>query len=117
MKANPFLRVKIKSLAQEARIIRTEESRANFRQDYLLQASLREHRIKIVRREARATLLAYQYLRGLPFASCEAKAPTTDNPIDWESVKRMLKKYGGCSTAQAFDQDAWMRGDVLSKAA
>lgn len=116
MKRNPFLRVKLKSLAEEARIIRLEERRANGHRNFDLQQNLREHRIRIVRREARATLLAYQYLRGLPFASCESKAPTLDNPIDWASVQRMLKRYGGYKLSEEFDPKIWMAGEVLKAA-
>ena len=112
MKRNPFLRVKLKSLAEEARIIRLEERRANQRRNFDLQANLREHRIMVVRREARATILAYNYLRGLPFSFCEQNKPSEMNPIDWESVKRMVRKYGRTD----LDQETWMAGEVLKAA-
>jgi hypothetical protein len=93
MKRHPFLRVKLKSLAAEAGIIRHEERKANRNRDFTLQNSLSEHRKIVVRREARSTLLAYQYLRGVPYFACET--PSENNPPDWESVGRMVWRYGG----------------------
>ncbi len=82
-----FLKVKIKSLASEARIIRHEErkSRGQLRND------LTAHRKGIVRREARHTLLAYGYLRGRPYRVLEQ---TCHRQPDWTAVERMVKKYG-----------------------
>lgn len=57
-------RVKIKSLAEEARIIRHEEKRLLSPQD---RGCLHAHRVNIVREEQRATLLAYAYARGVPY--------------------------------------------------
>ena len=92
MQRNPFLRVKLKSLAEEARIIKVEEQRANGCRKFELQNSLREHRIGIVRSEARATLLAYQFLRGIPYSVIEK--PSKENPPNWHRVDKMVKKYG-----------------------
>lgn len=92
MKRNPFLRVKLKSLAEEARIIRIEEMRANENRDYDLQRELRDHRAGIVRRAARETLLAYQYLRGIPYDAVERPGSTY---VNWQSVRKMVVKYGG----------------------
>jgi hypothetical protein len=91
MKRNPYLRVKLKSLAEEARIIRQEERKANKYRDYVLQDRLHYHRVEDVRSEARATLLAYQYLRGMPYAICE-KANSTIPDI--AAFERMCLKYG-----------------------
>lgn len=65
-------RVKIKSLAEEARIIRKEEKRAHGL-DYV-PGSLRQHRVWNVRNEQRATLLAYAFYRGKPYSLVEQKA-------------------------------------------
>ena len=89
MKRNPFLRVKLKSLAAEARIIRKEELR--FRFNPSIHDSLYLHRVKDVRREARVTLLAYQYLRGIPYKAVESLSHTAP---DWSRVERLVKKYG-----------------------
>jgi hypothetical protein len=103
MKRNPELKIKIKSLAEEAKIIRKDEGIAYDNNDYALGNSLHYHRVVIVRREARATLLAYQYLRGKSYESCEGIGKTTPK---WDNVKRMVKKYGGAS----FDHHAWVKG-------
>lgn len=81
-----FLKVKVKSLAAEARIIRREENRS-FGQ---LRNDLHSHRVQIVRPEARATLLAYGYARGRLYSSMEG--PSSSVP-DWGRVERMIKKY------------------------
>lgn len=81
------LRVKVKSLAAEARIIRKEELRTTG----VLQHELWHHRISVVRSEARCTHLAYGFIRGRTLEQMEAKS---DTPPDWERVRKMLKKYG-----------------------
>jgi hypothetical protein len=82
-----FLKVKIKSLAEEARIIRFEE-RKSWGQ---LRDQLAIHRKGVVRREARHSLLAYGYLRGRTYQAMEASRHTEPN---WDSVERLIKKYG-----------------------
>lgn len=110
MKRNTFLRVKLKSLASEAKIIHQEEKKANSFKAYSLQNELSEHRKGIVRRESRATILAYQYLRGLPYSVCENPNPNKDNPVDWDSVQRMIKKYGGFTKhAREFTWSEWIK--------
>lgn len=111
MKRNPYLRVKLKSLAEEARIIRIEERRANKAGNYALQNSLVLHRTSIVRSEARATLLAYNYLRGLPYEACEAQGST---PPNWNKVEAMVKKYGRIYNFKPSD---WVSGKCLKAAA
>lgn len=106
MKRNPFLRVKLKSLAAEAKIIRQEERKANKHRDFSLQNELADHRKIVVRREARATLLAYQYLRGVPYSACETPNPDKKNPPDWDRVERMVTKYG----RKNFDREQWVSG-------
>ena len=82
-----MLRVKLKSLAEESRIIRREELRTHG----ALRFDLRNHRAVQVRREARHTLLAYGFIRGLKYREMEPNAFTVP---DWERVKKMLKAYG-----------------------
>lgn len=55
-----MLKVKVKSLAAEARIIRREEVRAKGG----LRAQLHDHRVVVVRQEARIAQLAYGLIRG-----------------------------------------------------
>lgn len=80
------LRVKIKSLAAEARIIRNEEQRVRESMTACVgkpeatawlassYASLRSHRVGDVRRESRYSQLAYAMLRGRTFERTEPKS-------------------------------------------
>lgn len=92
------LRVKIKSLASEARIIRQEAQRTN---SATARLDLHLHRINVVRKEARAALLAYAFLRRKPYGSVERY---THEPPDWARVKRIAQRfaYPACTPA-AFD--------------
>lgn len=81
--------MKIKSLAEEARIIRHEERKAP---DPESRNSLREHRIWDVRREQRSSLLAYGYLRGQAYRQMEPKA---HEPPHYQRVAKMIEKFGG----------------------
>lgn len=82
-----MLRVKLKSLAAEARFIRKEELRTRG----ALRAELWQHRTHAVRSEARATHVAYGLLRGLQLVQIE---PHSDTPPNWRKVRAMLRKYG-----------------------
>ena len=88
-----FLKVKLKALAEEARIIRHEErKRFKVRESWVPIRQQRElylHRISVVRPEARATLAAYMIVRGRVF--CERGQ---HDHIDWDAVGRMVSKYG-----------------------
>ena len=84
------LKIKIKSLAEEARIIRKEEIKAKFRKDNNLRESLYEHRTWSVRRAARNTQIAYGYIRGKSYRQIENKA---NSEPDWKSVYDMVRKY------------------------
>lgn len=81
-----YLKVKIKSLAAEAKIIRKEECKTKY--NYW---GLREHRKGVVRNEARHTLLAYGFIRGKAYKDIEATCHTEP---DWDKVKKMVEKYG-----------------------
>lgn len=110
------LKVKVKSLAAEAVIIRMEERRslgrrservsvtrksgvyertrtvAGKRADEATYRSLRWHRVWDVRREQRSALLAYAFLRGRDYAACER--PAEDNRPDLDRVMSLVKKFG-----------------------
>lgn len=91
-----FLKVKVKSLAAESRIIRREQdrlrSRGKIRSDRRdLFESLASHRRGVVRREARNSHLAYGYLRGVPYRAMERVA--REDP-DWHAIERMVGRYG-----------------------
>lgn len=84
------LKVKVKSLAAEARIIRREENRAASPQ---LKLELKEHRRGSVRNTTRQALLAYGFLRGRPYCMMEAKAAFAP---DWADLKAQVQRFGVC---------------------
>jgi hypothetical protein len=108
-----YLKVKIKSLAAEAAIIRMEERRtkrarafASIRQAEAERvenlttelAGLHRHRVFDVRREQRAALLAYACLRQRPYALVEGSrtsAPPTP------SVCQLVARFGHVGAAAA----------------
>jgi hypothetical protein len=82
-----MLRVKLKSLAAEARIIRHEELRSKG----TIRTELHRHRIDVVRTVARETHIAYGLIRGRTMNQME---PTRKSEPDWDAVAKMLKRYG-----------------------
>jgi len=98
-----MLRVKIKSLAEEARIIRREERRSNGP----LRDELHIHRVIAVRSEARVAQLAYGFIRGRAYERLEPKANT---PPDWKRVRALCKKYG----PSLFEEPAVMREPIAA---
>lgn len=88
MNKTKFLKVKLKTLAEESRIIRKEEFKAY---DDMLRNELVSHRRGVVRPEARATHVAYGFLRGRDYERIEGGAYTAP---DWTKIERMVKQYG-----------------------
>lgn len=86
-----FLKIKLKSLAAEGREIRTAESKLGIRARAALRSELHEHRVNVVRRAARNTLLAYGFLRGRAREQIEPRQKTLPN---WSEVVRMVGQYG-----------------------
>lgn len=82
-----MLKIKIKSLAEEARIIRREERKTHG----TLRQELYLHRIGIVRKVQRDTLIAYGLIRGKTIDQME---PNRKSDPDWDAINKMLKKYG-----------------------
>jgi hypothetical protein len=82
-----MLRVKIKSLAEEARIIRREEYRTHGE----LRNELHNHRVLVVRPAARNAHVAYGLIRGRPWERIE---PGAKSQPDWKKVKAMCQTYG-----------------------
>jgi hypothetical protein len=110
------LKIKIKSLAAEAKIIRLEEQKVlEYKKfDEALYLSLRGHRIHDVRAEQRASLLAYGFIRGKAYSVLEK--PGKDNPVDLVRVQRLVNKFGGLPY-QAYVckdgvLDAWIAGTL-----
>jgi hypothetical protein len=93
-----FLKIKLKSLAAEARIIHAQERKTRGAYNDTRE-SLHRHRIDVVRRESRATHLAYGFLRGRKFKQMERKSVV---PPDWDKVASMVKKYGA-TKLEAFE--------------
>ncbi len=91
------LKVKIKSLAAESRIIRMEE----LRQCGRTRVGLQLHRVVQVREESRASLLAYAYIRGRDYLEVESSAKT---PPDVTRVARLVRSFGPREVA-ALDGD------------
>lgn len=83
------LRVKVKSLADEAKIIRREESRAKSWHEWI---SLKDHRKGIVRSEARSAQLALAFIRGMSYETVEPYVHPGNEP-NWKRVKELVLKY------------------------
>mgnify|MGYP001615675756 CR=1 FL=1 len=115
-----YLKVKIKSLAAEAKIIRHEELKylrtarwlgvraetppprlsnsATWLPPRSVYAGLYAHRIEISI-EQRAALIAYGYIRGRPYRTIEyapyyLKAPFCRPGPDWGRIRDLVWKYG-----------------------
>lgn len=108
------LKVKIKSLAEEARIIRKAEQDTGSLEIY---DRLRTHRLATVRREARAAQLAYGFIRGR--RSCEIERPSPEKQRaakgkrrqgsgfpNMRNIAKMVLQYGpGCGLFGAIGLD------------
>ncbi|NIT57448.1 MAG: hypothetical protein GWN00_14810 [Aliifodinibius sp.] len=82
------LKVKVKHLAEEARIIRFEEGKTNG----VTRDWLHNHRLYVVRPEARATQIAYAFAKGTPLRAVE-KYPERIPLSVWSRVTKMVKLY------------------------
>lgn len=101
-----FLKLKLKSLAAESKTIRVELERYRGPKWGTSDIRLRmhNHRIKVVRYEARLTHLAYGFLRGREYEQIEPHLTyrghagnMTNVPlhrIEWDRVTGMAEKYG-----------------------
>lgn len=123
MKRNIELRIKIKSLAAESKIIRAEELKLKKlgQGNSWQRESIYRHRIGTVRYHSRMALLTYQYLRGIPYAACEK--PRAENALSKSDIKEITaqaKRFGDTSMAKLTPKDIekWIEGQVdLSEAA
>jgi len=84
-----MLKVKAKSLAEEARIIRQEERKAKGQ----IQVELSWHRRSDVRHAARTTYMAYGLIRGRAVDRTE-RPGSERSEVYWKAVKTMIQKYG-----------------------
>jgi len=85
------LKMKVKSLAAESRIIRAQELKLKGKNWCSLANPLRDHRRGPLRAEARDTHIAYGYLKGRTYRQMEDDPKTAPN---LENIARMVKKYG-----------------------
>ena len=84
-----MLKVKVKSLAEEARIIRKEERKTKG----YLREELNSHRRKEVRFAARTSYMAYGLIRGRAIDKTERPGTMRNNGY-WKAVQAMIVKYG-----------------------
>lgn len=94
------LSVKRASLAAEARIIRNKinsikrahrQQVAAGREGFPTRAwHLHDHRIRVVRPEARAAHLAHAFLTGRPYSQVEVPG---SSPPDWKRVEANVKRF------------------------
>lgn len=97
------LKIKIKSLAAEAQIIRLDERKALNAGRYMTYNSLRNRRVHDVREEARASLLAYAILRNRTYASVES---STHQPLPaymLEKIDKIVGRFGDRKNVSAKD--------------
>lgn len=87
------LKIKLKSLAAEARIIRKEELKNKGKWAWQAE-SFHGHRVGYLRPITRATHIAYGVLRGLGYHQIE---PTSKSQPDWDKVRKMISKYSDYS--------------------
>lgn len=93
-----YLKIKIKSLAEEARIIKFEEAKwkqvpwlvDNHNLHHPIFWGLKQHRLEEVRKECRYANIAYGYLRGRSYHQIEHKCYEAPN---WERVAELVRKY------------------------
>lgn len=102
--ARQALRVKIRSLAAESRIIRHEKGK--YPGGSSVHGVLNHHRINDVRFEARAAQLAYAYLRGCrTYRQTEPSCRTDRFGPSIERVRQIVKKFGMATAIEGLD--AW----------
>jgi len=93
------LKIKVKSLATEATIIRQETKKLKDAEE---KESLYLHRILVVRKHSRLNNLAYGLIKRVPYAKMEAKC--WERP-DLAEVKKLAIKFGEENVAYL---DQWM---------
>ena len=96
------LKIKLKSLAAESVIIKQQERKHRGPNWGWKSNRLREHRIHVVRVEARCTHLAYGFLKGKALIEIEQ---TSKSEPDWNKVERMVRRYGSSTEQNALK--AW----------
>lgn len=138
-----YLRVKIKDLGEEARSIKLEELKRKKRNRKIFLKTginpndggivdhkyrtddvfwgLRHHRVWDVRREARASQLAYAFLRGRSYRQVEKEGSTPLDSSMFERVAQLIAKFGnrkepGFKEAIYGELKAWLEAVPLEAA-
>lgn len=83
------LKVKIKSLAAEAKIIKAQEQTWG---GGFVRTGLHEHRVNNVRKECRAALLAWTFIRGHAYTRQEVECYELP---DWDNVLGIIVRFSG----------------------
>ena len=103
------LKIKIKSLSEESRIIKKEESKLNEKMKFVVTETtskekdiknkylweineLRHHRKEVVGKETRLSLLAYGFLRATPYLKME-NTTRLDNKPDFQRVRHIAWNF------------------------
>lgn len=107
------LKIKIKSLAAEAKIIRHAELKLKRLQKLDSREKVYLHRVNIVRPEARAAQLAYGFLRGRTYEQLEQNC---EKPVPVHYLARLVHKFGGKKVTVALIE-AWVGGKRFDLAA
>lgn len=110
------LKVKIKSLEAEAKIIKKEEQKAlswpGFKGDNGMNwqyQMLYRHRLDVVRVESRASLIAYGFLRGREYSQIEQNPHQSPH---WEKVRKMVSSHVGNNAEKMAMFEEWKNGKV-----
>lgn len=129
------LKIKICSLAAEARIIHREEGRCEGTIRHLkatgkiasrldaaardIKLDLAEHRRKVIRPLTRHSQLAYAFLRGVEYHKVEPKVNLAYKPIDWAEVQKTVDRFGDTADTQGqqIRFEAWMQAAKPKKVA
>lgn len=82
------LRIKVKSLVDEAKSIRQEAKKT----EGMVKWGLNHHRTTVVRYHTRLNLLAYGILIGTKYEAMERKC---SEPPSFSKVKKIAKSFGG----------------------
>lgn len=109
------LKIKIKTLIEEAKIIRLEERKciASFKQTNhakLLDVfnRLHEHRVLTVRNEARYSFLVYAFIRGRKLSQTESKCDV--EKLDIVKLVSMFERFGNLSRLEAHNKlESWLK--------
>lgn len=107
-----MLRVKVRSLQDEAQLIRRKEQ--GHPRGHSVRMQLTHHRKTVVRREARAAQLALCFLRGRKYIQAEQYVHPGCEP-DWYNVRRNVEKFGYLFRDNlSREENRRRRDDVLS---